>query len=32
MRVLYERCAAIDVGNAVVAVAVRLPGTARTAG
>jgi transposase len=26
MRVLYERCAAIDVGNAVVAVAVRLPG------
>src|SRR5690348_13582214 len=26
MRVLCERCAAIDVGNAVVAVAVRLPG------
>ena len=26
MRVLYERCAAIDVGNAVIAVAVRLPG------
>ena len=26
MRILYERCAAIDVGNAVVAVAVRLPG------
>lgn len=27
MRVLYERCAAIDVGKDVVAVAVRLPGT-----
>ena len=26
MQVLYERCAAIDVGKDVIAVAVRLPG------
>ena len=26
MRVLYERCAAVDVGKDVIAVAVRLPG------
>jgi hypothetical protein len=26
MQVLYERCAAVDVGKDVIAVAVRLPG------
>ena len=26
MRVLYERCAAVDVGKDVIAIAVRLPG------
>src|SRR6266478_3717814 len=26
MRILYERCAAVDVGKDVIAVAVRLPG------
>jgi hypothetical protein len=26
MQILYERCAAVDVGKDVVAVAVRLPG------
>ncbi len=26
MRVLYERCAAVDVGKDVIAVAARLPG------
>ncbi len=26
MQVLYQRCAAIDVGKDVIAVAVRLPG------
>jgi hypothetical protein len=26
MRVLYERCAAVDAGKDVIAVAVRLPG------
>jgi transposase len=26
MQVLYERCAAVDVGRDVIAVAVRLPG------
>ena len=29
MQVLYERCAAIDVGKDVIAVAVRLPGQGR---
>jgi transposase len=29
MRVLYERCAAVDVGKDVIAVAVRLPGSGR---
>ena len=26
MRVLYQRCAAVDVGKDVIAVAVRVPG------
>jgi hypothetical protein len=26
MQVIYERCAAVDVGKDVIAVAVRLPG------
>ena len=29
MQVLYERCAAVDVGKDVIAVAVRLPGDDR---
>lgn len=29
MQVLYERCAAVDVGKDVIAVAVRLPGDGR---
>jgi hypothetical protein len=32
MRVLYERCAGIDVGKDVIAVAVRKPGKGPTAG
>jgi len=32
MRVLFERCAGIDVGRDVIAVAVRLPGGCPAAG
>ena len=29
MQVLYERCAAVDVGKDVIAVAARIPGSPR---
>ena len=32
MQVLYERCAAVDVGKDVIAVAVRRPGRGGTGG